>query len=101
MDKNKLAKAEQKAFKWLKDKGYDRKLCKDVAPILAIYELEQLTIPVVGRTNLIDKHPIEGVNCFMQKEIEDEDDELVCRSCKTGIDEDEGRFGYCWNCYEN
>ena len=64
-------------------------------------KVKQLNLTDVGRTNLTDKHPIEGVNCFMQTEIEDEDDELVCRSCKTGIDEDEGRFGYCWNCYEN
>ena len=65
------------------------------------YHKEQCNLTDVGRTNLTDKHPIEGVNCFMQTESEDEDDELVCRSCKTGIDEDEGRFGYCWNCYEN
>ncbi|MFT6125883.1 MAG: hypothetical protein ACJAVA_000325 [Flavobacteriaceae bacterium] len=39
---------EQKAFKWMQDKGYDRRACKEVAPTLAKYLNEQLILSGVS-----------------------------------------------------
>jgi hypothetical protein len=44
MTKQEIAKEEQKAFKWMQDKGYDRRACKEIAPTLAKYLNEQLIL---------------------------------------------------------
>ena len=35
------AEKEIEAFQWMKGKGYDRKACKDLSPILVQYFAEQ------------------------------------------------------------
>ena len=47
MTKQEIAEKEIEAFKWMKNKGYDRLACKDIAPILVKYAIEQLSIPLV------------------------------------------------------
>jgi hypothetical protein len=57
MTKQEEAVEEQKAFKWMQDKGYDRRACKEVAPTLAKYLNEQLILSgvVVSETELCPK----------------------------------------------
>lgn len=48
MTKQEQAEKEQKAFKWMQDKGYDRRACKEIAPTLVKYHEEQLILSGVS-----------------------------------------------------
>lgn len=41
MTKEEIALKEQEAYEWMKSKGYDRRACKDIAPILVKYLYEE------------------------------------------------------------
>jgi hypothetical protein len=52
MNKEEKALKEVEAYQWMKSKGYDRRSCKDIAPILVNYlndELSKLHQPTVIR----------------------------------------------------
>jgi hypothetical protein len=69
MDKQKIAEQEIEAFQWMKKKGYDRKACKDISPLLVKYHNEQCNIADVSKC----KHDCETI-----KDVEGFE---VCANC--------------------
>lgn len=69
MTKQEIAEKEIEAFKWMKSKGYDRRACKDIAPILVKYSIEQLSIPrVMPRFSEITKDSDNGAFSWILKD---------------------------------
>ena len=63
MTKEEKALKEVEAYQWMKSKGYDRRACKDVAPILVSYlseELSKLHQPTVS--GAVCKHQNTSIN---------------------------------------
>jgi hypothetical protein len=85
MTKEEKALKEVEAYQWMKSKGYDRRACKDVAPILVSYLSEELS--------KLHQPTVSGLVCPQCGCNKLQDDGLDYRSCLNVLCEWNGQIG--------